>query len=64
MSPKMHEPMLVVDDNVEGTIVKCKECGKILWFPELGEQDECHADPPPLGIHIVEGIGAVDRFGK
>lgn len=58
---KQHEPEIREDSAIEGYIVVCKECGKILWYPD---DEGCHPLPPTLGINVGDGIGTKDRFGR
>ena len=58
----VHVPKVITDAEAEVCFVECALCGQVLWRPDT--HDVCNPPPPPLGINIVEGIGAVDRFGK
>jgi hypothetical protein len=60
MNMKMHEPILVIDKDVDGVIVKCSQCGKIFWFPEM--DDECEPQPPTLGVRVREEVKTKDRM--
>jgi hypothetical protein len=57
---KMHEPEIREDSFIEGYVVVCKKCGKILWYPD---GDECKPLPPTLGINIGDNVKTKDKVG-
>jgi RNase P subunit RPR2 len=55
---KPHDIEVVIDEDVEEVIVRCKTCGKILWYPD--PEEPC---VPPLGVNVNDRISTKDRMG-
>ena len=57
---KPHDIEVVIDDTVEGVVVRCKTCGKILWYQDNDE--ECKPPLPTLGVSVNDRVRTKDRM--
>ena len=55
---KPHDIEVVIDDNIEGVVIRCNACGKILWYQD--NDDPCVPPPPTLGINVSDNVKSKD----
>ena len=59
---RQHIPILEWNNDCECWLLKCRICGTILW-DSSDDNEECHPQPPTLGINVRDGTGVGERVG-